>query len=322
MMGNTVKIIRHQDVVNAGISPKQCIEWVEESFKMKYEATLPPKISIHPQGDDFFNTMPCLLPKRYGRFTMKEVHRIAGQEPALGSDILVYDSKQGNLLAIMDGDWITNMRTGAVAALSARMFKPSGCDEYSFIGLGNTARATALCLLEDNHDRKVVFRLLKYKDQAELFIERFKNYDNLEIEIVDNIEQLVKQSKVLISCITSANGILCPDDSLFQPGMLLIPVHTRGFQNCDLFFDKIFGDDTGHVQGFKYFSRFKKYDELSQVLLGNNPGRESDFERIICYNIGLGLHDAVYSSHLYDILADKAEIPSINQDKETSKFWI
>ena len=322
MMGNTVKIIRHQDVVNAGISPKQCIEWVEESFKMKYEATLPPKISIHPQGDDFFNTMPCLLPKRYGRFTMKEVHRIAGQEPALGSDILVYDSKQGNLLAIMDGDWITNMRTGAVAALSARMFKPSGCDEYSFIGLGNTARATALCLLEDNRDRKVVFRLLKYKDQAELFIERFKNYDNLEIEIVDDIELLVKQSKVLISCITSANGILCPDDSLFQPGMLLIPVHTRGFQNCDLFFDKIFGDDTGHVQGFKYFSRFKKYDELSQVLLGNNPGRESDFERIICYNIGLGLHDAVYSSHLYDILADKAEIPSINQDKETSKFWI
>ena len=264
----------------------------------------------------------CDVTKRYGRFTMKEVHRIAGQEPALGSDILVYDSKQGNLLAIMDGDWITNMRTGAVAALSARMFKPSGCDEYSFIGLGNTARATALCLLEDNHDRKVVFRLLKYKDQAELFIERFKNYDNLEIEIVDDIELLVKQSTVLISCITSANGILCPDDSLFQPGMLLIPVHTRGFQNCDLFFDKIFGDDTGHVQGFRYFSRFKKYDELSQVLLGNNPGRESDFERIICYNIGLGLHDAVYASHLYDMLADKAEIPSINQNKETSKFWI
>jgi len=321
-MSNIVKIIRHRDVVNACISPKQCIEWVEESFKMKYESTLPPKISLHPQGDDFFNTMPCLLPERYGRFAIKEVHRIAGQEPALGSDILLYDSKKGNLMAIIDGDWITNMRTGAVAALSARIFKPTGCNEYSFIGLGNTARATALCILEDNRDQKVLFRLLKYKNQADLFKDRFKDYDNLEIEIVDDVETLVKQSQVIISCITSANGLLCPDDSLFKPGMLLIPVHTRGFQNCDLFFDKVYGDDTGHVQGFKYFSRFKKYDELSQVLLGNNPGRESDQERIICYNIGLGLHDAVYANKIYTILSDKDNIPFIEQDKEIKKFWI
>ena len=321
-MGNQVKIIGHRDIVSAGISPRQCLEWVEESFKMKYDAILPPKSSIHPQGDDFFNTMPCLLPERFGRFAMKEVHRIAGQEPALGSDILLYDSKKGDLLAIMDGDWITNMRTGAVAALSARLFKSSGVNDYSFIGLGNTARATALCLLEDNKDREIHFRLLKYKNQAELFIERFKGYDNLTFEIVDDINDFIKQSHVIISCITSADGILCPNDDLFCPGMLLIPVHTRGFQNCDLFFDKVYGDDTGHVQGFKYFSQFKKFDELSQVLLGNNPGRESNSERIICYNIGLGLHDAVFSSHIYDTLADRTDIPCFIQDKETSKFWL
>ena len=30
--------------------------------------------------------------------------------------------------------------------------------------------------------------------------------------------------------------------------MTVIPVHTRGFQNCDLFFDKVFADDTDHVK--------------------------------------------------------------------------
>ena len=103
--------------------------------------------------------------------------------------------------------------------------------------------------------------------------------------------------------------------------MLLIPVHTRGFQNCDLFFDKVFGDDTGHVQGFRYFDRFKQYDELSQVLLGNNPGRENDAERIICYNIGLGLHDAVFASHIYDMMPDDAHVMTFDQNKETAKFW-
>ena len=318
---SNVKILRHADIVKMGISPLQCIDWVRESFMMKYEATLPPKISIHPQGDDFFNTMPCLLPSRFGRFAVKVVHRIQGGEPALGSDILLYDSVTGNLLAVIDGDWITNMRTGAVAALSASVMKASGVNEYSFIGLGNTARATALCILENNRDSMVTFRLLQYKDQAHLFAERFKDYSNLKIETVSSIDQLVSQSMVLISCITSASGLLCPDDSLYRAGMLLIPVHTRGFQNCDLFFDKVFGDDTGHVQGFRYFDRFKHYDELSQVLLGNNPGRENDAERIICYNIGLGLHDAVFASHIYDMMPDDAHVMTFDQNKETAKFW-
>ena len=322
MNGNKVLLLQHHDIVNAGISPKQCIEWIEDSFKMKYEATLPPKTSLHPQGDDFFNTMPCLLPKSYGRFAMKEVHRIAGQEPALGSDILLYDSEKGNLLAILDGDWITNMRTGAVAALSCRLFKKTGTNSYSFIGLGNTARAAALCILEDNRDEPLTFRLMKYKNQAENFKERFKEYGNVTFEIVDDVEEFVEGAEVLISCITAADGLICPKNELYRPGMLLIPVHTRGFQNCDLFFDKVFGDDTGHVQGFRYFSQFKKYDELSRVLLGDNPGRESDEERIICYNIGLGLHDAVFSSRIYDMLKHRDNIPHFTQDKETTKFWI
>lgn len=321
-MSNRVAIIGHRDIINANISPKQCLEWVEESFKMKYDAILPPKNSIHPREGDFFNTMPCLLPERFGRFAMKEVHRINGQDPALGSDILLYDSETGHLLAIIDGDWITNMRTGAVAALAARTLKRQDANDYSFIGLGNTARATALCVLEDNKDRDVVFRLLKYKDQADIFRERFKDYDNLTIEIVNDIDTLVKNAHVLISCITYAGDLLCPHDELFGPGMLLIPVHTRGFQNCDLFFDKVFGDDTGHVQGFKYFSRFKKFDEISQVLLGNNPGRESDTERIISYNVGIGLHDAIFATHIYDILANRADTPFFVQEKETSKFWM
>jgi len=321
-MDNKVRIIRHKDVVDAHISPKQCLDWVEESFKMKYDAILPPKNSIHPREGDFFNTMPCLLPERFGRFSMKEVHRINGQNPALGSDILLYDSTLGNLLAIIDGDWITTMRTGAVAALAARTLKRNGVNDYSFIGLGNTARATALCILEDNKDKQVLFRLLKYKDQADLFIERFKEYDNLKVEVFDDINALVKESSVLISCITYAGELLCPHDELFGPGMLLIPVHTRGFQNCDLFFDKVFGDDTGHVQGFKYFSQFKKYDELSQVLLGNNPGRESDSERIMSYNVGIGIHDAVYSSHIYDIVTANGNAQYFLQDKETSKIWL
>lgn len=323
MVNNKVLIIQHDAIRNLGITPSQCVKWVEESFSIKHRATLPPKSSIHPQGDDFFNTMPALLPTEYGRFGMKEVHRIEGQVPALGSDLLLYDSTTGRLLALMDADWITAMRTGAVAALSYKMFARNGANNIGFMGLGNTARATALCILDDNRNRKFTFTLLSYKNQADDFINRLSEYDNVSFDIVDTAEQMLDKVQVLVSCITSASGLICDDDNKYAPGMLLIPVHTRGFQNCDLFFDKVYGDDTGHICGFKYFSQFKHFDELSNVLRGIAPGRENDNERIICYNIGLGLHDALFASKIYDMITSGGvEVESFNQKKETQKAWI
>ena len=88
-----------------------------------------------------------------------------------------------------------------------------------------------------------------------------------------------------------------------------------------MFFDKIYGDDTNHIKGFKYFSKFKKFDELSNVLLAKNPGRENDKERIIAYNIGIALHDIFFANHLYEML--KADsVQSFIQYKESKKFWI
>lgn len=40
-----MKIISNQQIVDLGISPHECVEWVRESFSMKYEAQLPTKIS-------------------------------------------------------------------------------------------------------------------------------------------------------------------------------------------------------------------------------------------------------------------------------------
>ena len=320
-MKNKVLIIQNKQIRDLNIPPLECVEWVDESFCLKYDAQLPAKISVHPHGNDFFTSMPCLLPPSYGMFGIKEVSRVNGRTPSLSSDILLYDSMSGALLALMDGDWITAMRTGAVAALSIKTLQKTDANSYSFIGLGNTARATALCLLSIFKDRQIKFQLLKYKNQAEAFIRRFENYSNVEFEIVNSVEDLVSQAEVLISCITDAQGLLCPDESLWPEGILLVPVHTRGFQNCDLFFDKIYGDDRGHICGFGNFNKFKEFDEFSNVLMKKNPGRVNDRERILVYNIGLGLHDIIYAYKIYSMLKNEVSEFFI-QEKETERIWM
>lgn len=170
-----VSVIQQEQIEQLHISPAECIEWVKQGFLMKDDIQMPAKLSVHPQGEDFITSMPCLLSENEGKkyFGLKLVSRIENHIPALQSDITLYDAKTGELLAIMDGNWITAMRTGAVAALAARTFQKQGTNTYSMLGLGNIARAVALCLIADNSDREITIKLLRYKDQAEQFIDRF-----------------------------------------------------------------------------------------------------------------------------------------------------
>ncbi len=297
-----MKHITNEDIVNLNISPEQCVEWVRDAFILKSECQLPAKMSVHPTGNDFFTTMPCLLPCEYRRFGAKVVSRIVGRVPALKSDMMLFDSQSGELLAIVDCDWITAMRTGAVATLAIKTLRQSQASEYAFIGLGSTARATLTCLLNSCADEHLNIRLFRYKDQAERIIEEYGHYKNASFTIVDTTTELVKGADVVVSCITDASGLLVENESLFKPGVLVVPVHTRGFQNCDTTFDKVFADDTDHVKGFKYFSEFREFHQLEEVLKGDVTGRANDSERILSYNIGLGLHDVLYASRIYDKL--------------------
>lgn len=321
-MQDKILVIQQEQIQELNISPSTCMEWAKEGFLIKEKAQMPPKISVHPQGEDFFTSMPCLLPtdsdKNY--FGIKIVSRIEGQTPTLQSLIYLYQAETGRLLAIIDGNWITAMRTGAIAALAAKLFQRNNTDTYSMIGLGNIARAVATCLIDDNRHRHITLRLMRYKHQAEEFIDRFKNHQNVSFEIIDDKREFVSDADVLISCVTVAKELLFPDDSLFKKGMTVIPVHTPGFQNCDLFFDKVFGDDTEQIRKFKYFSQFRQYDELLHVLQGINPGRTSDEERILSYNYGMGLHDILFASKIYEQVPQGDYGFSIKRQEQ--KIWV
>lgn len=315
-------IVDFDKIKSLKISPVACVEWIKESFSIKKGSQLPPKCSIHPEGLDFYTSMPCLLPKEYDRFCLKLVHRISGATPALGSDILVYEASSGELLALMDCDWITAMRTGAVATLAAQTLRKSGEITYSFIGLGNTARATLSCLLDSERETMHNVILEEYKGYSEDFIRRFSGYGNVRFSVMDSAGKVIRRSDVVYSCVTQADGLICEDLSCFRPGCLVIPVHTRGFQNCDTVFDKVFADDTAHVRGFKYFDKFRRFAELQDVLSKEKEGRSDDTERILSYNVGIALHDALFASKILDIVKREGDVVSFGTNKPTDKFWV
>ena len=318
-----MKIITFKDIVDLNIPLSKCYEWAKEMIINKSTSHLPPKISIKHMEGVFCNVMPSVIMDGSMNYRggVKVVTRYPEREPSLDSRILLFDAQTGEFLALMDGDWITTMRTAAVAAHSIDLLAKPDFKEIGIIGLGNIAIATLLIMLEVMPGRNWHIKLKKYKDQAEQFIERFKKYDNLEFEIVDDDYTLIKGSDVVISAVTYAPVDFCSDDA-FDEGVLVVPIHTLGFTNCDLFFDKVFADDLGHVHHFKNFDKFKRFAEVSDVINGKASGRENDRERILAYNIGISLHDVNYASHIYEMLKDDDSVIDFDLGEPREKFWV
>lgn len=314
-----MKIITFDNIKNIGITPLQCYEWVSEAIQNKHDVILPAKISLKPEVDGvFYNTMPAILPfAAVGG--VKHVTRYPNRKPSLNSQILLYDLSTGENIALLDGNWITAMRTGAVAVHTIHMLAISDFAVVGFIGLGNTARATMKTLLAVYPNRQLKIKLKKYKNQHELFAKRFSGYSNIQFEAVDTYEELIDGSDVVISAATVFDEDICPD-KYFKEGVLVVPIHTRGFMNCDLFFNRVFADDVNHVKKFRYFDRFNSFAEVADVVSGLKPGRENDKERIIAYNIGIALHDIFFAKKIYDMIKDECLDVSLNAPKE--KFWV
>lgn len=314
-----MKIIAFDEIKGLNISPVMCYQWVNDMIINKKNAILPPKISMHPTDDVFCNVMPCILDSHVGG--VKVVNRYPERKPSLDSRLLLLDMKSGDFLALMDANWITAMRTGAVAAHSIMYLAKYDFTEIAILGLGNTARATLLVLASVVTKRQLHVKLLRYKGQENLFMNRFANFSNIVFSCVDTNEELVKGSDVVISCATFFEKDICPDHC-FDEGVLVVPVHTRGFTNCDLFFDKVYADDYSHVQHFKNFNKFKYFAEVCDVVNGNAVGRENDKERILAYNIGLAIHDINYANHIYQMMKDDDKLIDIDMHNPTDKFWV
>jgi ornithine cyclodeaminase/alanine dehydrogenase-like protein (mu-crystallin family) len=299
-----MKIITNEDIAKLDIKNKDILTWVKEAFLSKKESILPHKISItFDNGTKFYNTMPTVMPT-INSAGVKIVSRYPDRKPSIQGHILLYELTSGNPLAMLDASWITAQRTGAVAYLAMQTFAKKESNTVAIMGLGQTGQAFIDMMSIDSKNLNKHIKLLEHNNQAIKLKEKMRKIGFRNISICYSYKELIVDSDVIVSAVTYANTIFGKDE-WFKNGVLVIPIHTRGFQNCDLFFDKIFADDTEHVRDFKYFEKFKQFAEFDEVLHGIKDGRTSDEEKILSYNIGIALHDIFLAKKIYDRLKDK-----------------
>ncbi len=290
---------RDEDIQKLNIDSKSILNWVEKAFLLKNDSLLPHKISqTFNEGRNFYNTMPCIIPN-IDSAGVKIVSRYPERQPSIEGHLLLYSYSTGELLAMMDATWITTMRTGAVANLAVRTFAKKDFQSMALMGLGQTGKSFLDLFVSNSENRSKLIKLKKYKNHTDEVVKELQEKGVNNIQICDSNEELIRDSDVVVSAITVADNLI-GEDEWYKKGVLVVPIHTRGFQNCDLFFDKVFADDESHVEGFRYFNQFKYFNEIDRVLKNEDEGRQSEDERILSYNIGIALHDIFFARKIYD----------------------
>lgn len=308
-----MKVIDFQQIkaVASQMSPVEWYAWVDYALRHKAEFQMPPKPRLTQADGDYYNIMPALYEhdnlasvKMIGRHSIKRNE----QRSVMMSDILLYEADTGILKALMDGEYITTLRTGVVAAHSALLFVKRDFATVSLLGLGNIMSVcfkTFIAKLRSKGDnRQLTVRLLRHRGQENRFYEKFKNESDITFEFCDAYQQLMSGSDLIISAVTKATENFAPDE-VYKAGVTIVPICTMGFQNCDLFFDKVFTDEIEQIRGFKYFDQFRSITNVTDVLNGVKQGRESDSERILVYDYGLGIHDLYFASKFYELVDGK-----------------
>ena len=314
-----MKIIKHEDILALDIKYEEIFEWIKESFNNKEKVELPTKTSITQPGHIFYNIMPSLNSENEVA-GVKVVTRYPTRTPSLDSQIYLYDTNNARLQAILDGNYITAMRTGAVVSLAIELLAKDDFDTIAIMGLGVTATAIMKMLTYTLRDKKIKIKLLSYKGQEIEFIKRFEKYEHFEFIISHSHKDLISNSDVVISSITYTDDFISEID-WYKEGVLLLPVHVMGFGNIYYLFDKVYMDDYGHLSHLDNFDRFKNKGELSDILTGKSEGRISEKEKIISYNIGLSMHDILFAKKIYE-KNKNVKFEEIKLNKINTKYWL
>ena len=150
--------------------------------------------------------MPCIyergniaMVKMIGRHSIK---RCEDRSSMMG-DILLYESDTGILRALMDGEYITTLRTGISAAHSARLFTRPDFETVGLIGLGNIMtvciRAFIASLRAEGDRRDVTLKLIRYHDHQQRIMDLFREDPNVHFVLCDTYEEVIGGSDLVFA---------------------------------------------------------------------------------------------------------------------------
>ncbi|MDW7732139.1 MAG: alanine dehydrogenase [Methanolobus sp.] len=235
--------------------------------------------------------------------------------PTVMAVVVLNSTETGAPLAVMDGSYLTDMRTGAAGGVAAKYLARPDSKTVGMVGLGDQARTQLLALLKvmDIEEVKITCRKPGSCDSFEKEMQSIVNCDFIK---KDSIRE-VCDCDVLVTTTPVRSPVVQSEWVHEGTHINAIGADAMGKQELALSLlkrSKVVVDDivqashSGEVNvpiSSGVFSESDIYAELGEVVAGIRPGRESDEEITIFDSTGLAVQDLVTANLVYEKALEK-----------------
>ena len=229
--------------------------------------------------------------------------------PTITATTVLNDPVSGHPFAIMDGSFLTAMRTGGTTGVALRYLGRKDYKSAALLGAGNMQRAQLLAIAHEAPQLEDVRVYEIYPDRAEKWLREMKEHTDVEMRLVDSAEEAVRGADIVApATVVSVRDSYIPSEWI-KPGALCANVSDNDYtfemvQKCDkIVYDghKQFGIPVtlGEMVKAGLLDPEKDAAPMSDVVTGKAPGRERDDEIIFFSALGMGLYDLMVGFEVY-----------------------
>jgi len=310
-------LLQERDI-KALLDMKEVIDVVELGFREEGlgRVQLPSKTYLYygkHNGD--MRTMPCYMEELdISAIKVVNVHpenRKRFGLPTIMGTVLLMDTSNGILKAIMGGTWLTAMRTGAASAVATKYLARPDSGVIGMVGAGVQARTQLMALKEVLPGIKEVRVTDIQKDTRDNFVEIMKNMLGLNVVPVGGVKEAVKSADVVVAAVPSREPLI--RGSWIEEGAHILAIGADAPGKEEFFPDiwrrvKIVVDDwkqashSGDInvalaQGL--IDRRNIWAELGEIVAGKKEGRTSESEITMFDSTGVAVQDTVTADLAY-----------------------
>lgn len=337
--------VLNEEVIKQVIDMKQVVEAIEEVYRLKSNektevfdmvfhefergvADMDIK-SGHLKGEDIFGL------KVVSWFKDNEDKKL----PMLIGTTMVFDSKTGMPIGMLNAEYITGMRTGAAGAIGAKYLARENSTDLLMVGAGHQSTfqiaATLISMpniknvriydpIDSNNAKKLaesMKELLKDKflskyENTDLYDEIAKKF-HVNFEGVDDLEKTVKISDVIITATPSRKPLIKKEWVKKGTHFSCVGSDMNGKQEIDeniLACARVYVDDmnqaidVGEIENGIKNETINKEDiicEIGDVIVGKAKGRLSEDDITVYDTTGIALQDLMTSKIVLDAAKEK-----------------
>ncbi len=297
------------------LSMPEALRAVEHSFKLKAQnkAIMPPKLYLElPEYEGDFRAMPAYIDGIAGiKWVSGYPNNRRYNLPAVMATIILCDPHTGRPLAIMNGEHITNLRTGAAGGIAVKYLARRDSSVIGLIGAGMQAGTQLLGINEVLPKIEEVKVFDRYIDASRRLVQAVREKLDINIHPVETIEAAT-EADIVVTATPSRRPII--KEHHIKPGTHInaIGADAKGKQELEsglLLNAKVVIDDleqashSGEINVPLSEGLFKIediYGTLGEIIINLKNGRKEGSEVTIFDSTGLAIQDIICAKLIYE----------------------